>query len=106
MHPGLDTGFDKHHGAYKRIFARLGMSAVDVQASSGAMGGSESIEFIQRSDAGERTGLLPVISCDYRANLEKATSALTDVEDGESDQVGAFCYARSTNDQGSGRGFP
>ena len=51
--PGLDTGFDKHHAAYRRIFSRLGMTAVDVQASSGAMGGTESIEFIQRSEAGE-----------------------------------------------------
>lgn len=87
--PGLDTGFDKHHGAYKRIFARLGMSAVDVQASSGAMGGSESIEFIQRSDAGE-DWVVTCVSCDYRANLEKATSALTDVEDGESTELERF----------------
>ena len=51
--PGLDTGFDKHHLAYKRIFARLGMNAVDVEASSGAMGGSESVEFIVRSESGD-----------------------------------------------------
>lgn len=79
---GLDAGFDKHHEAYKRIFKRLGMSAVDVQASSGAMGGTESIEFIQRSDAGE-DWIVTCDKCDYRANLEKATSALEPLDDGE-----------------------
>ncbi len=86
---GLDTGFDKHHNAYKRIFARLGMSAVDVQASSGAMGGSESIEFIQRSDAGE-DWVVTCASCDYRANLEKATSALVAIDDGGSTELERF----------------
>jgi prolyl-tRNA synthetase family II len=78
--PGLDTGFDKHHAAYKRIFARMGLDAVDVQASSGAMGGSESIEFMQRSSAGE-DWVVTCDTCDYRANLERATSALPDVDD-------------------------
>ena len=87
--PGLDTGFDKHHVAYKRIFSRLGMSAVDVQASSGAMGGSESIEFIQRSEAGE-DWIVTCDSCDYRANVEKATSALQPVEDGGSSELERF----------------
>ena len=49
---GLDSGFDKNRTAYRRIFARIGLSAVDVAASSGAMGGTESVEFVQRSDAG------------------------------------------------------
>jgi prolyl-tRNA synthetase len=81
--PGLDTGFDKHHAAYKKIFSRMGMVAVDVEASSGAMGGSESIEFMVRSNAGEDW----IVTCDngdYRANQEKATSALDPVVDGES----------------------
>lgn len=87
--PGLDTGFDKHHAAYKRIFSRVGMSAVDVQASSGAMGGSESIEFIQRSEAGE-DWIVTCDTCDYRANLEKATSALANIDDGESSDLQRF----------------
>ena len=37
---GLDDAFDNHHAAYKRIFGRLGIEAVDVEASSGAMGGT------------------------------------------------------------------
>ena len=87
--PGLDTGFDKHHIAYKTIFARLGMAAVDVQASSGAMGGSESIEFIQRSEAGE-DWVVTCDSCDYRANLEKATSAVASIDDGASTELERF----------------
>ncbi|HSK07413.1 MAG TPA: aminoacyl--tRNA ligase-related protein, partial [Acidimicrobiia bacterium] len=39
---GLDLGFEKHRGAYQRIFSRMGLDAVGVEASSGAMGGSES----------------------------------------------------------------
>lgn len=80
--PGLDTGFEKHHRAYKAIFARLGMDAVDVEASSGAMGGSESIEFMVRSDAGE-DWIATCANCDYRANTEKATSTVPDIDDGE-----------------------
>ncbi|MEE9178004.1 MAG: proline--tRNA ligase [Acidimicrobiia bacterium] len=87
--PGLDRGFDKHHEAYKRIFSRMGLEAVDVEASSGAMGGSESIEFIQRSDAGE-DWIVTCTNCDYRANLEKATSALAEIEDGESAELEKF----------------
>jgi prolyl-tRNA synthetase len=80
--PGLDTGFDKHYDAYQRIFARMGLDAVDVHASSGAMGGSESREFIVRSEAGE-DWIVTCGTCDYRANLEKATSALEDIDDGD-----------------------
>jgi prolyl-tRNA synthetase family II len=80
--PGLDSGFDKHRNAYKRIFARMGLKAFDVEASSGAMGGSESVEFVVRSEAGE-DWIVTCESCDYRANREKATSALAPVDDGD-----------------------
>lgn len=78
---GLNSGFSKHHTAYTRIFKRIGVSAIDVEASSGAMGGSESVEFVVRSDAGE-DWIVTCEQCDYRANLEKATSALEAVVDG------------------------
>ncbi len=86
---GLDSGFDKHYDAYRRIFARMGLDAVDVQASSGAMGGSESREFIVRSDAGE-DWIVSCDTCDYRANLEKATSALDAIDDGDPGEVERF----------------
>jgi prolyl-tRNA synthetase len=78
---GLDVGFEKHREAYQRIFSRLGLTAVDVEASSGAMGGSESVEFVVRSEAGE-DWIVTCENCDYRANLERATSALELVDDG------------------------
>ncbi len=86
---GLDTGFDKHHGAYNRIFARMGMEAAGVQASSGAMGGSESVEFMVRSDAGE-DWIVTCTNCDYRANVEKATSGLAPIDDGGSGELEKF----------------
>ncbi len=79
---GLDVGFRKHHGAYRRIFSRLGLEAIDVEASSGAMGGSESVEFMVRSDAGE-DWIVTCPNCDYRANQERAISVVEPVDDGE-----------------------
>jgi prolyl-tRNA synthetase len=87
--PGLDSGFDKHRTAYRRMFARMGLSAVDVEASSGAMGGSESVEFVVRSDAGE-DWIVTCANCDYRANREKATSALDPIEDGDAGELERF----------------
>lgn len=77
---GLDTAFDLHHGAYRRIFSAMGLEAFDVEASSGAMGGSKSVEFIVRSPAGE-DWIVSCPTCDYRANLERAVSALPPVLD-------------------------
>jgi prolyl-tRNA synthetase len=79
---GLDASFQAHRGAYERIFARLGIPAIAVEASSGNMGGSDSVEFMCPADAGEdlvaRCG---DPDCGYAANLEKATSALPPIED-------------------------
>jgi prolyl-tRNA synthetase family II len=79
---GLDVSFQAHRGAYERIFARLGIPAIPVEASSGNMGGSDSVEFMCPADAGEdlvaRCG---DGDCGYAANLEKATSALPPIED-------------------------
>ncbi len=75
---GLDKAFDAHHGAYTRIFDRLGLKAMPVQASSGAMGGSASIEFMVASPAGEDDVLI-CGSCGYRANVERGTSKLEPV---------------------------
>jgi prolyl-tRNA synthetase family II len=78
---GLDVSFEAHRGAYQRIFARLGIPAIPVEASSGNMGGSDSVEFMCPSDAGEDL-VAHCPTCGYAANLEKATSALPPVEDG------------------------
>ncbi|MFC1411145.1 proline--tRNA ligase [Streptacidiphilus sp. N1-12] len=77
---GLDDAFDRHHAAYTRIFARLGIPAIPVQASSGSMGGSASMEFMCPSDAGEDL-IVRCTGCGYAANVEKATSRPAPVAD-------------------------
>ena len=77
---GLDKSFELHRGAYERIFARLGIPAIPVEASSGNMGGSDSVEFMCPAEAGEDI-VVRCPDCDYAANLEKATSALPPVTD-------------------------
>ncbi len=77
---GLDTSFDTHHDAYLKIFDRLDLDAMAVEASSGAMGGAGSIEFMVASPAGE-DDVVRCPSCDYRANVERATSKLDPISD-------------------------
>jgi prolyl-tRNA synthetase len=78
---GLDVAFDRHKAAYLRIFDRLSIPVIPVEASSGAMGGSDSTEFMCPSDAGEDL-VAHCANCDYAANVEKATSRLEEVADG------------------------
>ena len=68
---GLDTAYEKHDQAYRRIFDRCGLEYVVVEAHSGAMGGSQSHEFMVVSDAGED---FVVKGPNYAANLVKAVS--------------------------------
>ena len=77
---GLDQSFDRHFEAYRRIFKRMGLDTVAVEASSGNMGGSQSIEFMVESDAGE-DWIASCAKCGYAANTEKATSTLAVIED-------------------------
>ena len=77
---GLDRAFQLHFDAYRRIFERCGLSPLAVEASSGAMGGSESIEFMVPSDAGE-DWVASCGACGYAANVEKATSQLAEIAD-------------------------
>jgi prolyl-tRNA synthetase len=78
---GLDASFQKHFHAYRRIFSRCGLETLAVEASSGAMGGSESVEFMLASDAGE-DWVAACAACGYAANVEKARSLLPAAEDG------------------------
>ena len=70
---GLDHGYDLHADAYKKIFDRIGLKYFIVGASSGAMGGSASQEFMIESAAGEDTCAI-CDHCTYAANLEVASS--------------------------------
>ncbi|TMB33609.1 MAG: proline--tRNA ligase [Deltaproteobacteria bacterium] len=70
---GLDKSFEAHRLAYARIFQRCGLATVQVEAHSGAMGGSGSIEFMVMTDAGEDL-IASCKNCGYAANTEKAES--------------------------------
>ncbi len=77
---GLDKAFLDQRDAYIKIFTRCGIQFSIVEASSGSMGGSESNEFVARTDAGEDL-IAKCSNCDYAANLEKATSQLPAIQD-------------------------
>lgn len=66
---GLEESYRKHRDAYIKIFDRLGFEYVIVKATSGAMGGSASEEFLAKADVGEDT-YVRCTSCDYAANVE------------------------------------
>ena len=66
---GLDESYQRHRDAYVRIFDRLGFEYVVVKATSGAMGGSRSEEFLAKAEVGEDT-YVSCTTCDYAANVE------------------------------------
>lgn len=85
-HAGLDKSFTDQREAYKRIFSRCGIKFSIVEASSGSMGGTQSNEFVARTDAGEDF-IASCANCGYAANLEKATSRVDEVRDSSSGEA-------------------
>jgi len=79
---GLDRSFDLHDQVYRAVFSRCGLRFVAVEADSGAMGGSQSQEFMVYTDAGEDL-IVSCPACGYAANLEKAVSRLDAVTEME-----------------------
>jgi prolyl-tRNA synthetase len=77
---GLDVSYQKHRATYQRIFDRCGLNYLIIDAHSGAMGGSQSEEFMVYTPAGEDQ-VVSCANCKYAANLEKATSKLEPVTD-------------------------
>ena len=77
---GLDASYQKHYDVYRAIFDRCGLKYAVVEAHSGAMGGSQSQEFMVMTQAGEDI-VASCSKCGYAANLEKATSQLAPVPD-------------------------
>jgi len=68
---GLEKSFQLHKGAYDRIFERCELEVYPVQAESGMMGGSASMDYLAPAAAGENT----LVTCergDYAADLEIA----------------------------------
>lgn len=70
---GLDQSYANHRAAYQRIFDRVGLRYEICKATSGAMGGSASEEFLAYSDNGEDTFVVSTAG-DYAANVEAVTT--------------------------------
>ena len=70
---GQDVSYQTMVQAYRNIFKRCGLSAIAVEADSGAIGGKDSHEFIVLAERGEDT-VIKCTACDYAANQERAVS--------------------------------
>jgi prolyl-tRNA synthetase len=68
---GLDVSYEAQHGAYVRIFERLGLETVVVSSDVGIMGGSQAHEFMVLNPAGEDV-LVLCEACGYAANRQVA----------------------------------
>jgi len=75
----LDVAYGLHDKAYRKIFDRCGLNYFVVGASSGAMGGTGSEEFMVKSEAGEDT-VAYCSSCGYAANVEVASSKVLTID--------------------------
>lgn len=69
---GMKAAYELMWQAYERVFKRCGVNYKVVEGDAGAMGGSDSHEFIALSDIGE-TQIVYCGACDYAATDEKAT---------------------------------
>jgi len=79
---GLERSYALQHEAYVRIFKRLGLDAVSVESDTGAMGGDVAHEFQVLTDVGEDS-IVVCGSCEYRANMERATRRVRAAEPSE-----------------------
>jgi prolyl-tRNA synthetase len=68
---GLDASYWAQHGAYVRIFERLGLKTIAVSSDVGMMGGSQAHEFMVLNPAGEDV-LVLCEACGYAANRQVA----------------------------------
>jgi prolyl-tRNA synthetase len=75
----LDEVYEKMRVAYSNIFRRCALDHVPVDADTGNIGGSASHEFMVLAQSGE-DAVVRCPSCDYGANMEKATSKFFDDE--------------------------
>lgn len=72
---GLQVSYDRHRRAYIDTFSRLGLDFVIVSATSGAMGGSASEEFLAPTPIGEDS-FVRCPACAYAANVEAFTTVV------------------------------
>ena len=86
---GMERSFQAMVAAYKRIFKRIGLDVVMVEADSGGIGGKDSNEFVLLADGGDDTVLMSDES-DYAANIEKAEFIKTEYPSEEPGEVEEF----------------
>jgi prolyl-tRNA synthetase len=79
---GLDISYNKMYQAYINIFNRCGLTFRPVEADSGAIGGSNTHEFMVLADSGEAT-ILYCDACDYAANVEKVAAPAAGLDPSE-----------------------
>ncbi len=77
---GLDQSYNKMLQAYRNLYARCGLPALLVEADSGAIGGKDSHEFMVIAEDGEDE-VIYCDNCKYAANVEKAESLKSKLED-------------------------
>lgn len=78
----LEDYYRKCHGAYERIYARVGLpEVVSVASDSGMMGGSISHEFMLLTPVGEDS-VAVCAGCGYRANVDAAECIVQNERDG------------------------
>ncbi|MDR1616575.1 MAG: proline--tRNA ligase [Syntrophomonadaceae bacterium] len=70
---GLETNYQKMMDAYNRVFTRIGLRYRMVEADNGAIGGTESHEFMVLAESGENT-VVYCPNCNYASNLEIAAA--------------------------------
>lgn len=81
---GLDASYQSMYNAYVNIFTRCGLKFRAVEADSGAIGGTDTHEFMALADVGEDT-IVHCTSCQYAANIEKAIGTV--LEQRKSDAI-------------------
>lgn len=80
----LDETYERMREAYNRIFERCGLDHVPVEADTGNIGGSASHEFMVLAQSGE-DAVVRCASCNYGANVEKATARITSPDEAGGD---------------------
>lgn len=93
---GLEESYQKHRAAYQRMFNRLGLDYAICAATSGAMGGSASEEFLAVSPVGEDTFVTSTNS-DYAANVEAVVTPAPTVDENAIDSIEPAITLESPN---------
>jgi prolyl-tRNA synthetase len=86
---GLNASYQKMYDAYSAVFRRCGLKFRAVEADSGAIGGSDTHEFMVVADSGEAE-IVYCPACDYAANVEIAPAS-----PGENSQEPAASLAKA-----------